>query len=75
MKGHEFENDTTAYTECVRSMEHMVKNCSKCRRRGCEKCTYVQSLRYVVRWQKPAEWWRTTGQSAVMGAVRFLKGR
>ena len=75
MKDHELEQDTKAYVECVRSMEHMVKNCTKCRRKGCEKCTYVHALRYVVRWQKPGEWWRRTGQSAVMGTVRYLKAQ
>ena len=73
MRGHAFEADAKAYLECVQSMEHMVKNCSKCRRKGCEKCTYVAALRYVARRQKPAEWWQRTGQSAVLGAVRFLK--
>ena len=73
MRGHEFEADAKAYVECVQSTEHMVKNCSQCRRRGCEKCTYVHALRYVVRWQRPADLWTKTGQSAVMGAVRFLK--
>ena len=58
MRGHEFEADTKAYVECVQSMEHMVRNCSKCRNRGCEKCTYVHALRYVVRWQRPADWWK-----------------
>ena len=75
MKDHELEQDTKAYVECVRSMEHMVKNCTKCRRKGCEKCIFVHALRYVVRWQKPADWWRRTGQSAVMGTVRFLHGQ
>ena len=53
-------------------MEHLVKGCAKCRRKGCEKCEYLRAMRYAVRYQKPAEWWRMTGQSAVQGAVRFL---
>ena len=69
----DFKADAKAYGECVQSMEHMARNCSNCRRRGCEKCTYVHALRYVVRWHKPADWWMRTGQSAVLGAVRFLK--
>ena len=73
MRDHQFEQDTKAYVECVRSMEHMVKNCSKCRRNGCQHCTYLHALRYVVRWQKPAEGWKRTGQNAVLGAVRFLR--
>ena len=74
MRGHALESDTKAYVECVRSMEHMVKNCSKCRRRGCEKCTYVHALRYVVRWQKPGDWWKKSSHPAVTGTVRFLRG-
>ena len=74
MSGHENEQPTREYTECVKSMEHLVRYCSKCRRQGCEKCDYVKCLRYVVRWQKPADWWKRTSQAAAMGAVRFLKG-
>ena len=74
MRGHENEKSTREYTECVKSMEHLVRYCSKCRRQGCEKCDYVKCLRYVVRWQKPADWWKRTSQAAVMGTVRFLKG-
>ena len=74
MKGHANEKTTMEYIECVKSMEHMVRFCSKCRRKGCEKCDYVRCLRYVARWQKPGDWWKRSGQSAVMGALRFLKG-
>ena len=35
---------------------------------------YVKCLRHVVRWQKPGEWWMRSSQTAVMGALRFLKG-
>ena len=73
MEGHQHEQDCKNYVGCVHSMEHMVKNCTKCKRNGCERCSYVHSLRYVVRWQKPGEWWKRTGQSAVLGAVRFLQ--
>ena len=73
MSGHENEEAVKAYTECVRSMEHKVKYCSKCRRDGCEKCDYVKCLKYVVRWQKPAQWWRRSSHAAVLGTVRFLK--
>ena len=43
---------TKEYTDCVRSMEHLVRFCSKCRRTGCESCDYVKCLRYVVRRNK-----------------------
>ena len=72
MKGHANEKTTMEYIECVKSMEHMVRFCSTCRRTGCEKCDYVRCLRYVVRWQKPGEWWKRTGQIVVMGGLRFL---
>ena len=49
MKGHALEEATRAYTECVKSMEHLVRYCSKCRRTGCEKCDYMKCLRYVAR--------------------------
>ena len=75
MEGHQHEQDCKNYVGCVQSMEHMVKNCTKCRRNGCERCSYVHSLRYVVRWQKPGEWWKRTGQAAVLGAVRYLKAQ
>ena len=75
MRGHENEQSTREYTECVKSMEHLVRFCSKCRRSGCEKCDYIKSLRYVVRWQKPGDWWKTTSHHAVKGTVRFLKGK
>ena len=68
----DFKADAKAYGECVQSMEHMARNCSNCRRRGCEKCTYVHALRYVVRWQRPGDWWRRTGQYDV--TVRFVVG-
>ena len=74
MKGHANEKTTWEYIECVKSMEHKVRFCSKCRRSGCEKCDYNKCLRYVVRHQKPGDWWMRSGQSAVMGALRFLKG-
>ena len=54
-------------------MEHLVKYCSKCRKCGCESCSYVHVLRYVVRHQKPAHWWGKGGQAAVMGAGRMLR--
>ena len=38
MSGHESEKATREYIECVKSMEHLVRYCSKCRRQGCEKC-------------------------------------
>ena len=75
MKGHANEESTFQYMECVKSMEGMVRFCSKCRRCGCEKCDYIKCLRYVVRWQKPADWWKRSGQSAVMGGLRFLHGK
>ena len=55
-------------------MEHLVRFCAKCRRRGCEKCDYVKCLRHVVRFQKPAYWWKTSSHPAVTGTVRFLRG-
>ena len=61
MKGHELEKTCTEYLECVQSMDGMVKWCTKCNRAGCEKCSYKWALRYVVRWQQPAYWWRTGG--------------
>ena len=73
MSGHRFEQDTKAYLDCVHSTESMVRFCTKCRRGGCEYCDYIHSLRYVVRWQKPAAWWRRTGHNAVLGSVRFLR--
>ena len=65
MRDHENEKSVKEYTECVRSMEHKVRFCSKCRRSGCEKCDYVKCLRYVVRWQKPGDWWRRSGHAAM----------
>ena len=56
-------------------MEGMVRLCSKCRRTSCEKCDYVKCLRYVVRHQKPADWYSCSGQTAVMGGLRFLRGK
>ena len=73
MSDHPHKDECKAYVDCVKSLEHMVKNCTKCRRGGCESCTYVHALRYVVRHQKPGSWWRRTGQSAVLGAARYLK--
>ena len=73
MMGHENEKSTRDYTECVKSMEHLVRFCSKCRRTGCEKCDYVKCLRHVVRYQKPGDWWLRTSQTAVTGTVRYLK--
>ena len=73
MKGHELEKTCTEYLECVQSMDGMVKWCTKCNRAGCEKCSYKWALRYVVRWQKPAYWWRTSSHPAVTGTVRFLR--
>ena len=72
MKGHKNEKAVREYIAWVQSLEHKVKFCAKCRRRGCEKCEYVHCLRYVVRHQRPAYWWRTSSQAAVMGTVRFL---
>ena len=74
MRGHENEKATRDYVDCVKSMEPLVRFCSKCRRSGCEKCDYVKSLRYVMRWQKPGDWWQREGHSAVMGTVRYLRG-
>ena len=74
MRGHENEKATKEYVDCVKSMEPLVRFCSKCRRSGCEKCDYVKSLRYVMRWQKPGDWWQREGHSAVMGTVRYLRG-
>ena len=74
MMGHENEKSTREYTECVKSMEHLVRFCSKCRRSGCEKCDYVKCLRHVVRYQKPGDWWRRSSHPAVTGTVRYLKG-
>ena len=74
MRGHDLETTTMQYIDCVRSMEQKVRYCSKCRRTGCEKCDYVKCLRYVVRNQKPADWWNRTSQQAIMGAIRFLSG-
>ena len=65
MKGHANEKTTMEYIECVKSMEHMVRFCSKCRRTGCEECDYVKCLRCVV----------GGGRSQVIGgrgAVRVL---
>ena len=73
MKGHPLKKDVEAYNDCVRSMVHLVKYCSKCRKCGCESCSYVHVLKYVVRHQKPAYWWGKGGQAAVMGAGRMLK--
>ena len=73
MKGHANEKACREYTDCVKSMEHLVRFCSKCRRSGCEKCEYVKSLRFVVRWQKPADWWKRSSHPAVMGTMRYLK--
>ena len=75
MQGHVNEKSTMEYIECVKGMESIVRFCSKCRRSGCEKCDYVKCLRYVVRWQKPAEWWMRSGHTAILGALRFLKGK
>ena len=74
LRNHPNEKTCFEYIECVRSMEGTVRFCNKCRRTGCEKCDYLKCLRYVVRWQKPADWRRRTSQTAVMGALRFLRG-
>ena len=66
MRDHTNEQECKAYANCVRSLEHMGKNCTKCRRTGCESCTYVHALRHVVRHQEPGKWWRRTGQSAAL---------
>ena len=42
MMGHDNEKSTRDYSECVKSMEHKVRCCSKCRRSGCEKCDYEE---------------------------------
>ena len=73
--GNENEPDVQGYLQTVASVEHAVRNCAKCRYSGCEKCTYVWALRYVVRHGKPASWWKRTGQSAVLGAARMLSVR
>ena len=75
MQGHKNEEATRAYTECMKSMEHLVRWCNKCRRTGCEMCDTIKSLRYVARWQKPGEWWKRSTQHAIQGTVRFLKGK
>ena len=75
MKGHANEESTFQYMECVKSMEGVVRFCSKCRRCGCEKCDYSKCSRYDVGWQKPADWWKRQGQAAVMGGLRFLHGK
>ena len=72
MKGHELEKTCTEYLKCVQSMDGMVKWCTRCKRAGCEKCSYMWALRYVVRHQQPAYWWRTSSHPAVTGTVRFL---
>ena len=72
LQGSDNAEDVKAYLKCVASIEHAVRNCSKCRRRGCEACAYEWALRYVVRHGKPAAWWKRTGQAAVMGAARML---
>ena len=56
MKGHKLEKTCREYLECVQSMDGMVKWCTKCKRAGCEKCSYKWALRYVVRHQQPAYW-------------------
>ena len=58
MRDHTNEQECKAYANFVRSLEHMGKNCTKCRRTGCESCTYVHALRYVVKHQEPGKWWR-----------------
>ena len=68
------EKATTDYIDCVKSMEPLVRFCSKCIRSGSEKCDYVNTLRYAMRWQKPVDWWRREGHSAAMGTVRYLRG-
>ena len=72
MKGHKNEKAVREYVECVQGLEHKVRFCAKCNRRGCEKCAYLHSLRYAVRHQRPAYWWRTSSHAAVTGTVRFL---
>ena len=73
MRGHENEQVCMEYIDLVKSMEHKARMCSKCRRSTCERCDYIKSMRYVVRWQKPASWFMTASHPAVMGTVRFLK--
>ena len=58
MRGHEFEADTKTYVAWMHSMKHMVRACYKCRMMGCERCSYVRALRYLVKWQRPPAWWR-----------------
>ena len=72
LTGSDNAEDVKAYLRCVASIEHAVRNCSKCRRRGCEARAYEWALRYAVRNGKPASWWKRTGQAAVMGAARML---
>ena len=72
MKGHANEKTTMEYIECVKSMEHVVRFCSRGRRTGCAKCDYVKRLRHIVRWQKPGDWWKRYYHGVVMGALRFL---
>ena len=45
------------YLEFVRSGETLGM-CTKCRWAGCEKCSHEHALRYVLRWHKPASWWK-----------------
>ena len=75
MKDHSNEAATKKYLECVQSMEHMVRYCSKCRQGGCERCDYIKSLRFIVRHQKPADWWQRSSHEAVLGTVRFLNAK
>ena len=75
MKGHDNEQCTKRYMDLVQSMEHQVRYCSKCRRRGCERCDYIKCLRHVVRHQKPGDWFLRSSQSAVSGTVRFLNAK
>ena len=75
MKDHPNEAATKNYLECVQSMEHMVRYCSKCRHSGCERCDYIKSLRFIVRHQKPADWWQRSSHEAVLGTVRFLNAK
>ena len=72
MKGNAIKPDVDAYLSTVASIEHSVRNCSKCRKLGCESCTYKHALRYVVRHAKPASWWKHTSQAAVLGTARML---
>jgi len=60
----------SGYLEWVAHHE-TIEVCGKCRYAGCEKCSVIKSLRYVVRWSKPAWWWkRINGRCLREGPLR-----